>query len=281
VAELKAFESDACSNPESESDERNDKGKYIIYAKPNAIVSIAKIHKNEPKDLEEGERLLHSQIWVKGSPWQLIVDSGNQNNLISAEVLKWVGLLTIPHLQPYSIGWLQQGWIFKSASSVAFPTASSPSQMRYCNVAPLDVCDVLLGKPYLWKQHAIYESRPHFVIISLVNMLGRIPEVAPLTTNSLISAKKCNKIISHTRKFIFFLVHSQNKGKITATSMALEKDSSMQQKQVDMVMKEYRVIFSSPTGVPLHCQVKHSFDITTRAPLPNRPIYLHSIVENV
>jgi len=31
-------------------------------------MATTKIYKIEPKDLEEGERLFHSQIWVKGSP---------------------------------------------------------------------------------------------------------------------------------------------------------------------------------------------------------------------
>jgi hypothetical protein len=47
--------------------------------------------------------------------------------------------------------------------------------------------------------------------------------------------------------------------------MASMTDLSMQQKQVDKVMEEYKDIFSSPTGVPLHCQVKHSIDLTPDA----------------
>jgi len=62
--------------------------------------------------------------------------------------------------------------------------------------------------------------------------------------------------------------------------MALGKGSSMQKKQVDMVMEEYKDIFSSPTGVPFHYQVKHSFDLTPGAPLPKRPIYHYSSMEN-
>ena len=62
--------------------------------------------------------------------------------------------------------------------------------------------------------------------------------------------------------------------------MAPRKGSSMQKKQVDTVMKEDMDIFSSPIGVPLHCQVKHSSDLTSGEPLPNGPIYLHSIMEN-
>jgi hypothetical protein len=62
--------------------------------------------------------------------------------------------------------------------------------------------------------------------------------------------------------------------------MASTTDLSMQQKQVDKVMEEYKDIFSSPTGVPLHCQVKHSIDLTPDAPLPNGPVYHHSLLEN-
>jgi hypothetical protein len=69
-------------------------------------------------------------------------------------------------------------------------------------------------------------------------------------------------------KFVFFMIHSQNKGNIRATSMVSTVDLSTQKKQVEKVMEEYSDIFPSPTGVPLHCQVKHTIDMTSDAPLP-------------
>jgi len=65
-----------------------------------------------------------------------------------------------------------------------------------CDVSPLEVCDVLLGQPYLWKRHAVYESRPCSVIITLNRKLYRIPEAVPPSAISLISAKQCMKVIS-------------------------------------------------------------------------------------
>lgn len=98
VVELNASESDACSNPESKLDKGNEKGKKIIDAEPRATIDTAKVHKNEPEDLEEGEHLFHSQMWVKGSPLQYIIDSGSQKNLISVEVVKQLGLPSTPYL---------------------------------------------------------------------------------------------------------------------------------------------------------------------------------------
>jgi hypothetical protein len=45
-------------------------------------------------------------------------------------------------------------------------------------------------------------------------------------------------------------------------------------------MEEYIDIFSSPTGVLTHYQVKHPIDLTPCAPLPNGPVYHCSLMEN-
>ena len=67
VAEMRAFESDACSDSELEPNKGNEKGKQIIDVEPNTTVATMKIQKEEPKDPEEVERLFHSQMWVRVS----------------------------------------------------------------------------------------------------------------------------------------------------------------------------------------------------------------------
>jgi hypothetical protein len=102
VVELKETE----PSPNSESDSENNKRRQIIDAEPTATVATTTIQPEEPEDPEEGERLFHSQMWVKGTPLHFIVDSGSQNNLISAEVIKKLDFSTTPHPHPYNIGWL-------------------------------------------------------------------------------------------------------------------------------------------------------------------------------
>jgi hypothetical protein len=62
VAEVKASESDAGSDSESEL----ERGRQIIDMEPSATVATTKLHPGEPDEPEEGERLFHSQMWVKG-----------------------------------------------------------------------------------------------------------------------------------------------------------------------------------------------------------------------
>jgi hypothetical protein len=91
---------------------------------PNAIVATTKIQKEEAKDLEEEEHMFHSHMWVKGSLLQFIIDSGNQKNLISKEVVKQLGLMTTTLPQLYTINQLTVR-ISMSARNFSFPTTSS------------------------------------------------------------------------------------------------------------------------------------------------------------
>lgn len=76
------------------------------------------------------------------------------------------------------------------------------------------------------------------------------------------------------------MIRSQGEKKVVATSTASTRDSATQQKQVDKVMEEYKDIFTLPNGVPLHCQIKHSIDLTPGAPLTNWLEYRRSLLEN-
>jgi hypothetical protein len=158
-------------------------------------------------------------MWVKGTPLHFIVDIGSQKNLISVEVVKRLALPTTPHLQPYTIRWLHQGSNLHVSQQCRLSYGIKPFKDEVlCDVAPLEVCDVLLGQPYLWKCHVVYESRLHSVIITLSRKLYWIPEIVPPSAISLISAKQCRKVISQMGKFVFFVICSQKERKIKATS---------------------------------------------------------------
>jgi hypothetical protein len=86
-----------------------------------------------------------------------------------------------------------------------------------CDVSPLDVCDVLLGQPYMWKRHAIYESRPRSVIVTL-GVISTGYQRWFLTT---VPPKQFRKVVSHTTKFSFFTICSKGEQKDTATTTSL------------------------------------------------------------
>jgi hypothetical protein len=105
VAEVKAFESDVGSDSKSEP----EMGRRIIDVEPNATIATTKLQPGEPDEPEEGERLFHSLMWVKGTPLHFIADRNSKNNLISIKFIKRLALSTTLHPQPYTIKWLRQG----------------------------------------------------------------------------------------------------------------------------------------------------------------------------
>ena len=115
-------------------------------------------------------------MWVKGMPLHFVVDNDSQKNLISAEFIKILELPTTPHPQPYSLSWLREGRGIHITQKFLLPYGIKPFKDEVlCDVAPLEVGNVLLGQPYMWKHHAVYESRPHSVIVTLGGQLYRIP----------------------------------------------------------------------------------------------------------
>ena len=76
MVEVKASESDMGSDSES----KPKRGRQIIDAEPSVTIATTKVQPEESEEPEEGERLFHSQMWVKGTPLHFIVDSSSQKN---------------------------------------------------------------------------------------------------------------------------------------------------------------------------------------------------------
>jgi hypothetical protein len=145
-------------------------------------------------------------MWVKEAPLHFIVDSDNQKNIISTQVVKQLDLSTTPHPQPYNIGWLYQGQDLHVSQDCHLSYGIKPFKDEVlCDVAPLEVCGVLLGQPYMLRCHTIYESQPHSVIVTMGVQLYRIPEVV----STIVPPKQCHKVISHTAKLSLFTIRSE------------------------------------------------------------------------
>jgi hypothetical protein len=131
------------------------------------------------------------------------------------------------HLQPYTIIWLRQGSDIRINQQCHLSYDINPFKDEVlCDFSPLEVFNVLLGQPYLWKHHVVYESRYCSVIITLNKKLYRILEAVPPSAISLISSKQCKKVISQMGMFVFFVIHSHNEINIVATSRVFVADLS-------------------------------------------------------
>jgi hypothetical protein len=132
VAEIK----DKDPNPDLESySENNGKGQ-IIDADPTVIVVIAAIQPKETIDPEEGERLFHSQMWLKGTPLHLfLIAEARRTSSQQRSSNSWDCQKHHTHSHTTSGGFAKNE-IFVSANSVDCHMASNPSRMRYYVMFP-------------------------------------------------------------------------------------------------------------------------------------------------
>jgi hypothetical protein len=161
VAEVKASESDADSDSETEP----ERGRQIIDVEPSATVATTKLQPGEPDEPEEGERLFHSQMWVKGTLLHFIVDRvARRTSSQQRSSSDWPCQQRHTH-NPTPLDGSTKEAIFASANSVDYRTTSSPSKTRYCVM-------LLLSKfvMFFWA-NLIYGNVMFYMSLGLVVLL--------------------------------------------------------------------------------------------------------------
>ena len=63
----------------------------------------------EVVELAQRKDLFRTVCKVEGKCYQMIVDSGNTDNLVATEVVETLKLKTKKHPTPYKVSWLQKG----------------------------------------------------------------------------------------------------------------------------------------------------------------------------
>ncbi|CAL9009186.1 unnamed protein product, partial [Prunus brigantina] len=81
--------------------------------------------------------------------------------LISEALVRKVGLDTTPYPKSYPLGWIQNDVDLQIKKQCTFKFAITNRYINEvtCEVVPFDVCQVILGSPYLWDRDVIHYQR--------------------------------------------------------------------------------------------------------------------------
>jgi len=96
---------------------------------------------------------------VQGKLCNVIIDGGSCTNVVSTEVITKLGLKTQAHPNPYSLQWMNENNVIKVEQQIVL----SFSIGRYhddvlCDVVPMEVTHVLLGRPWQSDRKAIHDG---------------------------------------------------------------------------------------------------------------------------
>ena len=90
----------------------------------------------------------------------MIIDSGSIDNLVSTEMVEEMKLETTAHLNSYKVSWLHKGHqvMISRQCKVEFKIGGYRDEVL-CDVIPMEVYHVLLGRPWKYGRNVIQDGR--------------------------------------------------------------------------------------------------------------------------
>jgi hypothetical protein len=150
--------------PKLEDDTNKDDGKSID-CWPHLNVASLMAHKVQRDDkviVEPGQRrsIFQTACTIKGEVCKLIVDGGSASNMVSKDVVESLYLPIWEHPKPYYMQWINGVGKLKVTHRVKVPfSVDGYVDKVECDVLPLHVCHLLLGRPWQHDVNALHHGR--------------------------------------------------------------------------------------------------------------------------
>jgi hypothetical protein len=228
-------------------------------------------------------RLFRTTCKTKGWKCKVIVDSGSTDNLVSTKMVEKLEMKTNKHPSPYKVTWLQKGHrvCVTKQCLVNFKMGEYKDEIL-CDVIPMDVCHVLLGRPWQYDRHVIHDGRMNTYTLekdgrSHTLHLVKDKEVKPEVGNTilLMSGKELLTKMEKDEDPQFFVVR---KPRIVLTSTRV--DDLLEEIQELLGEFDDIIVDELPRSLPPMRSVSHHIDLIPGASLPNKTVYRLKPQEN-
>jgi hypothetical protein len=114
----------------------------------------------EVEKLMQRNSLFGTSCKTKDKVCKVIIDSGSTDKLVSTEMVEKLYLEMTSHPNPYRVSWLQKGHqvMVNKQFQVEIKIGGYRDEIFF-DVIPMDVCHVLLGRPWKFDRNVIHDGR--------------------------------------------------------------------------------------------------------------------------
>ena len=119
---------------------------------------------------------------------KVIIDGGSCRNLASRDLCAKLKLKYIPHPHPYYIQWLSDKGEMKVSYMVKVEFQIGPYKDTIeCDVVPMSVCHLLLGRPWQFDRNVIHNGRANTYQL---NWHGRDIILRPMSPQQIVNESR-------------------------------------------------------------------------------------------
>eukprot|EP00253_Pinus_taeda_P016642 PITA_16642 len=232
----------------------------------------------EAKEVAEPDQrkaLFRTVCKAGGNCCKLIIDRGSTDNLVAVEMVEKLGLKKLKHPTPYKVSWLQKGHqlLVDEQCEVEFQIGRYKDKIL-CNVMPMDVCHLLLGRPWQFDRSAVHDGKTNcykFIKDGIEHTLVPIKEENTAETSGvkglLMGGKEFVKQLEDSEiNFAFIRIPK---------AVVLHTQISDFPEEVQKLLQYFGdiVVDDLPDELPPRRGISHCIDFIPVASLPNKAAY--------
>ena len=98
-------------------------------------------------DIWKHTTIFHTVILSGDKKYKLVIDGGSSMNVVSKDVVKLLNLKVEPHPNPFRVAWVNYHTLHVTQRCLVSIQMGDYKDEIYCDVLPMDVVHVLLGRP--------------------------------------------------------------------------------------------------------------------------------------
>eukprot|EP00253_Pinus_taeda_P005411 PITA_05411 len=200
---------------------------------------------------------------------------GSTDNLVAVEMIEKLGLKKLKHPTPYKVSWLQKGHqlLVDEQCEVEFQIGKYKDKIL-CDVMPMDVCHLLLGRPWQFDRSAVHDEKTNcykFVKDGIKHTL------VPIKEENTAEASGVKALLLGGKEFIKQIEDSEINFAVIRRPKAvvLHTQVSDLPKEVQKLLQDFGdiVVDDLPDELPPRRGISHCIDFIPGASLPNKAAY--------
>ena len=158
--------------------------------KEEGVVLVMKRTLLTPRKKDDDEwlkgNIFYSTCNILDKVCKLVIDGGSCENVVSQEAVDKLGLKIEEHPHPNKLSWLKKGGEIKvmKRCMVSFSIQKKYGDVVSCNVVPMDVCHLLLGRPWQYDQDTCHNGKYNTYSLKINGKITLLPmkhKVTPKT----------------------------------------------------------------------------------------------------